>query len=74
MKKSLKELVNILDTIPDFHIEIFVKVNSFFPLIDKIAPNDTIKIFKKGKKLRIDYSLVGYSFLQNKRRSMSCVI
>lgn len=42
--------------------------------MDKIAPNDTIKIYKKGEHLRIDYSLVGYSFLQSKRRSMSCTI
>ena len=64
----------MLDNLPDFSIELKVKVDSFVPLIDKLMPDDTIKIYKKGSQLRVDYSLVGYSFFQTKRRAMSCVI
>lgn len=49
-------------------------MGSFVPLVDKLTPDDTIKIYKSGNNLRIDYSLVGYSFLQSKRRHMSCII
>lgn len=49
-------------------------MDSFVPLIDKLLPDDKIKIYKQGQKLRVDYSLIGYSFLQSKRRAMSCII
>lgn len=64
----------MLDGIPDISLELYIKVGSFVPLVDRITPDDTIKIFKKGRNLRIDYTLVGYSFLQSKRRNMSCIL
>jgi len=60
--------------IPDLYMEIDAKVGSFIPLLDQLTPDDTIKIYKSGANLRIDYTLVGYTFLQSKRRKMSCCI
>lgn len=74
IKKYLKELVPILNDIPDFTLELYVKVGSFVPFIDRITPDDTITIYKKGRNLRIDYTLVGYAYLQSKRRKMSCIL
>ena len=39
--------------------------------MSKIAPNDTFQIWKVGSFLRLDFSLVGFSKLQTKRRRMS---
>jgi hypothetical protein len=37
----------------------------------KIAPSDTFQIWKIGSFIRLDFSLVGFQRLQNKRRRMS---
>jgi len=58
----------------DFEFNLEVKVDSFIPLVGNLTPNDTITITKKGKKLLIDYTLVGYEFLSCKRRDMGFLL
>jgi len=58
----------------DFELSLDVKVDSFIPLVGNLTPNDTIVIIKKGNKLLIDYTLVGYEFLSCKRRDMGFLI
>ena len=74
IKSSLRNLSEYLESVPDYSICLYIKVASFIPLLEKITPDDTIKIHKRQKQLRIDYTLIGYSFLQAKRRKMSCII
>jgi hypothetical protein len=45
---------------PDFYLEIkWDFESSIIPLVSKIAPSDTFKIYKKNKSIRLDTSIVG---------------
>lgn len=56
---------------PDFTIDIQVKIDSFLPLLGALTPNDTLRLRKVGGRIALDYSLVGYQFPLCKRREMS---
>ena len=47
--------------------------SSIVPLVSKIAPSDTYTVWKKGKSLRLDSTLVGFKNLKTKRRPMSFI-
>ena len=55
---------------PDFYIEVEVKVDSFLPFLGNLTPGDTLKITKMKGSIQLDYSLVGYAFPLCKRRNM----
>jgi hypothetical protein len=55
---------------PDFEMEIEVKIDSFLPLVGNLTPSDTLKIQKRRGRLQLNYSLVGYEFPSCKRRDM----
>lgn len=38
--------------------------------MNRIAPSDTFQLWKVGSQIRLDFSLVGFSNLQAKRRRM----
>lgn len=73
ISSSFPRVVGFMESIPDFYLEMDVKVKSFIPLVSNFTPGDTIRVWKKGKQLRMDYTLVGYEFLSCKRREMSCI-
>ena len=58
-------------SMPDFRVDVGIKVDSFLPLVGALTPDDTLRIRKVGSRMRIDYSLVGYQFPFCKRRDMS---
>jgi hypothetical protein len=47
--------------------------SSLIPLVSKLAPSDTIKIWKVGSSVRCDLTLVGYKSLRSKRRNLSII-
>jgi hypothetical protein len=57
---ALVRLARLLQEIPDFALEMEVKVDSFLPLLGSLTPNDTLFLRKQGSSLRLKYSLVGY--------------
>jgi len=50
----LPKLVAHLGGIPDFYMEIKWEIQSWIPLVGKLAPSDTFKIWKKGGQIRFD--------------------
>ena len=48
--------------------------SNWIPFLSKIAPSDDLEIWKVGGNLRLDFSLVGFQKLSNKRRKMSFLI
>jgi len=62
----------ILEFLPNFYLEIKWEFDSkVIPFISRIAPNDTCKLWKAGKNLRLDSTIVGWRKLRSKRRNMS---
>ena len=45
--------------------------SNFIPFLGSIAPSDTYKIYKRGSKLRLDMTLVGFKNLKSIRGNLS---
>jgi hypothetical protein len=48
--------------------------SNWIPFLNKIAPSDDLNVWKVGANIRLDFSLVGFKQLKNKRRKMSIII
>jgi hypothetical protein len=71
---EMKKVEAQIESLEDFKIQIRWEFDSsILPLINKIAPGDTITIWKKGKSLRLDSNFVGYKHFKNKRRPISLI-
>ena len=67
-------IIERLKNVPDFYTEMFWECQSnWIPFLSKIAPSDTLKIWKVGSSIRMDFSLVGFNKLKNKRREMTII-
>ena len=65
-------VIERLKKIPDFYVELHWECqSSWIPFLSKIAPSDDFQIWKVGSNIRLDFSLVGFKNLKNKRRRMS---
>jgi hypothetical protein len=72
IESEKRKVLDRLKQIPDFYTEIHWECqSSWIPFLSKIAPSDTFQIWKIGSFIRLDFSLVGFSKLQSKRRRMS---
>lgn len=60
-----------LEKLPDFEAEIFLEAHSWVPMVSKILPSDTIRIWKRGSQLRCDSGLKGLDGVKWKRGRMS---
>ena len=64
-----------LKKIPDFYLKMHWECQSdWIPFLSKIAPSDDLEIWKVGASIRLDFSLVGFNKLINKRRPMTMLI
>ncbi|XP_047947944.1 ankyrin repeat domain-containing protein 13B-like [Salvia hispanica] len=71
-RRRLPRLVGALRRMRDFYMEIsFHFESSIIPFIDRVAPSDTYKIWKRAGNLRADTTLAGFDGMNFKRRNQS---
>ncbi|KXS15239.1 hypothetical protein M427DRAFT_70097 [Gonapodya prolifera JEL478] len=61
------------NTLPSFYIAMTWNFTSWIPLLSRLAPSDTYRIWKRGTSVRVDTSLLGFENLRWIRGDVSVV-
>ncbi|KAF0300336.1 Ankyrin repeat domain-containing protein 13C [Amphibalanus amphitrite] len=71
MDRRRPALVAALHQIPDFYMEIKWDFQTWVPLLHRILPSDTCKIYKRGASIRLDTTLVDFADFKWERGDIS---
>ncbi|KXJ18332.1 ankyrin repeat domain-containing protein 13C-B [Exaiptasia diaphana] len=67
------QLINALKELGDFYVEIAWDFQSWVPLLSRILPSDTCKIYKKGCSIRMDSTLVDFTDMKWQRGDVTFI-
>lgn len=70
-ESSQRPLLESLERMPDFTMEISWEIKSWLPLVGRFAPRDTFQLWKRGSQLRLDSHVRGVNGMQIDRGLVS---
>jgi hypothetical protein len=63
-----------IESIEDMHYELEWDIHSWVPLVSRMLPSDTLRVWKRGREVRLDTTLLNVSERSLKRGERSYLI
>uniref|UniRef100_A0A8C4Q9V4 Ankyrin repeat domain 13C n=1 Tax=Eptatretus burgeri TaxID=7764 RepID=A0A8C4Q9V4_EPTBU len=73
VEEKRPRLLKALDELGNFYLELHWDFQSWVPLVSRMLPSDTCKIYKHGTNIRLDTTLIDFNDMRWQRGDMSFI-